>query len=833
MKKDRNVYKLHSIYDTETTNIGNGVNTRAFPILFIFNDIKNCTIKDYEPGISSEYVHFLREVRQAITYIEEAILWGKAQNFIPIIAAYNLMFDLKPLMHELSRRYAIFACAASSTNAYYVDIQKDSKTLLRFWDTFHLERNGLAAMGRTCGIKKASGDWDYTLVRTPKTPLTDDELFYAKRDVQVIPAYLRYLLEANEYIKEEDFGVSVLTKTSLVRKLAKEQIGKLYYKNAKNKRVSLAYASNATCMQELPSDFETYGLRKACFRGGFTFTSANYASTLLKNVTSLDVTSMHHTFINGFLVPVHFKKTDTEILHIAAKNILNTPIKKILKHFQNPFSVAVHVKIQFRNIRLKENTIFERAGIACLPQSKFSKKAAILDIGKNERDEIQEEELKKEGFVDEAENPVFAFSKLISADIATVHVNEIELWNIGQVYDFDGFTVLDGESTTKFIIPPDYVTLQSNLLFQRKNEMKKIVNTYTEGQPYTEKVGDTIPEALAKDIKAGSASLAFLNSYYSSTVKGSFNSIFGANAQDIYKPDFMVDDAGDLCVDVETKTTRDNWEDMQPKKCSVLYTYGMRIVGGSRMHLIIAMQLLDKVFGKLIKICGGDTDSIKMSCQKNVHDEDILDALKPLHDACDNALNFCQKRVRKNYPELASNLKNIGHFDIEISEENRYLYHVELWNKARFSIDKEGEPHVTMAGLSRPPGTYTILDFIKGMLKHYDFKDIWQKVLSYNTIVSHDICHALEHHIPKANEKYQGYVTDYLGKKSYVDTYQTIALYNADRFLGDVEKNANYTNILYLDKIKHKADTAMKTLEIYKGQPRISYSNEEGLMVCL
>lgn len=832
--KDRKVYKLHSIYDTETTNIKTEEGYRAFPILFIFNDIKECPIQNYIPDTPSEKVSFLREVSQTILYIEEAILWGRANSCIPIIAAYNLMFDLKPLMHELSNRYLIRACAASSTNVYYVDLLDDEENIvLRFWDTFHLERNGLAAMGRTCGIKKASGEWDYTLVRTPETPLTDDELFYAKRDVQVIPAYLRYLLEANEYIKEEDFGVSVLTKTSLVRKLAKEQIGKLTYINTKGKKVSLAYASNLTCMQELPPNFDTYGLRKACFRGGFTFTAANYASTLLKNVMSLDVTSMHHTFINGMLVPVHFQHTENFILQIAAENVLKTKLKTILKHLHNPFSVGLHIKIKFNNLRLKKDSIFERAGIACLPQSKFSKKTPILDIDKNERDIVQEELLRSIGYVDSAENATFAFSKLIEADSAIVHINELELWNIGQVYDFSSFEVLDGESTTKFIIPPDYVTLQSNILFARKNEMKKIVNTYKEGEPYKEKIGDTIPLALAEDIRAGKASLSFLNSYYISTVKGSFNSIFGANAQDIYKPDFMVDEAGDLTVDTTTKTTDENWEDKQPKKCVVLYTYGMRIVGGSRMHLIIAMQLLEKTFGTRIKICGGDTDSIKMSVPKKIYDKDILNALKPIHDACDNAINFCQKRVRENYPELASSLKNIGHFDIEVTEEERYPYHVELWNKARFSIDKKGKPHVTMAGLSRPEGSYNILNFIEDILKKYPFTKIWKHLLGYNTIVDNKLCHALEQHIPKANDKFVGVVTDYLGNKTYVDTYQSIALYNADRFLGDIDKNANYSNIAYLDKIKRKVNLEIHTLSLKDGKPIITIPTKEGLQICL
>ena len=69
-------------------------------------------------------------------------------------------------------------------------------------------------MGRTCGLAKALGDWDYNLTRTPETPLTADEMHYAARDVQVIPAYLRYLIEANEWLEPDMLASTVLTKTS-------------------------------------------------------------------------------------------------------------------------------------------------------------------------------------------------------------------------------------------------------------------------------------------------------------------------------------------------------------------------------------------------------------------------------------------------------------------------------------------------------------------------------------------------------------------------------------------------------------------------------------------
>ena len=55
---------------------------------------------------------------------------------------------------------------------------------------------------------------------------------------------------------------------------------------------------------------------------------------------------------------------------------------------------------------------------------------------------------------------------------------------------------------------------------------------------------------------------AFFESYYTSTVKGMFNGIYGTMAQDVYKPSYTVE-MGELHVDSDTKTTQDNFKEKQ------------------------------------------------------------------------------------------------------------------------------------------------------------------------------------------------------------------------------------------------------------------------------
>ena len=280
-----------------------------------------------------------------------------------------------------------------------------------------------------------------------------------------------------------------------------------------------------------------------------------------------------------------------------------------------------------------------------------------------------------------------------------------------QVYEFDEMHVLYGEATTKTIVPPDYVTLQSNMLFARKTDVKNLIKHYHAGTSYAGDIPESIPDGIARDARAGTLSVKFLQSYYGSTVKGQFNGIYGTQAQDVMKADYRVTETGELEVDKATVCTPENFAKKRPKTPRVLYTYGMRIVAGSRMHLVIAMMLMYRRFGNRVIVTGGDTDSLKISCANDVTDTELLDALKPLHTAIENAIDLTMRRVRNTASDMASTLDHIGKFEVEdCGGATRYAEHVELWNKARVGLDVNGRVHVTCAGLPRPDGVYTIED---------------------------------------------------------------------------------------------------------------------------
>ena len=821
----RRKFSIAAVYDTETCNIierdnnGSIKNARAYTILFIDNDVRDVDLAAYEPN-RDDYVTFYRHENEYLSKLGDYIKWGLSFKVVPIVCAYNLMFDLQPLMESLSCDFDIQVNAQSSTNVYTLDLyERDSdRLLLRFWDTFHLDMRGLERMGEVAGLPKAIGSWDYDKIRTPETPLTDEELFYAKRDTQVIPMYLRFLLRTNDWLTQEMLGVRVLTKTSLVRQMAKHDIGTLRVKKENGKQITVEKMFLALCKQETPKTYNSYAIRKSCFRGGYTFTAAANASVVVSNVVSVDVTSMHHTFINGRMLPDKFKWMQKDALQKLAENVLAVSRDYVFEHYEKPFSCAFHARIRFTNIRLRKGSAFDHWGIALEPMSKFKPKR---DFSDNESRYEGEQALIDDGWHDSYVNAIFAFGKLYGADSIEIHVNEIELWAMSRVYEWDSMQVLYGEGTMSFVRPPDYVTLQSNVLYKLKDDNKFVANHYREGEPYPYHIPNGIPESYKDGLANGTLGADEFEAYYISDTKGKFNGIYGTMAQDIYKPSYECSH-GVIGVDHTTIVTRENWERMQPDSCRVLYTYGMRIVGGSRLHMVLAIERLYESFGNSVQLLGGDTDSMKFACDTSITDTMIEESLQVFERISKQAIDRCMERVRRNYPKLASSLRGIGGFEVE-NAGARYKWHIELWNKCRVSVTEKLEVHITCAGLARPKGAYQIERFIADLSTSDNIAWVLGLSVGYNVYVSHGICHALETHRPSVRARFDEVITDYLGNSAKVTAHESVCLYPTGRWLGETLKQSNRMNVDYLmRKYARHVNTDTRYLEYDGTQASVS-----------
>lgn len=124
-------------------------------------------------------------------------------------------------------------------------------------------------------VLKKTGQLDYNKIRTPLTPLTEEELEYGEFDIRVILCYIQEKIEM-----DGDITKIPLTNTGYVRNYCRKSC----YRRWKAYR---------RIMSELIISPEEYSQLKRAFLGGFVHGSARYIRKLLSYVGSHDFTSSY------------------------------------------------------------------------------------------------------------------------------------------------------------------------------------------------------------------------------------------------------------------------------------------------------------------------------------------------------------------------------------------------------------------------------------------------------------------------------------------------------------------------------------------------------------
>lgn len=219
--------------------------------------------------------------------INNNVFWGRTledfKNFLQeleyyephkkIVYIHNFSFEFQFLINVLQFDY-VFARQAR-------------KPLFAEWSTYQfrcsyfLTNMSLAtwAEQRKLSVQKLVGDLDYTILRTPKTVLTDKELAYCFNDVLVMYFGLLQYKEKYSHIIDIPF-----TQTGEVRK---EVIDRM--------NVSSEYKYRKRCIKLIPETIEDYTLLCDCFMGGYTHSNAVHTNIVLDNVSSKDISSSYPT----------------------------------------------------------------------------------------------------------------------------------------------------------------------------------------------------------------------------------------------------------------------------------------------------------------------------------------------------------------------------------------------------------------------------------------------------------------------------------------------------------------------------------------------------------
>lgn len=808
MKKEYLPTKLVAAYDTETTNVCTSgiVNTAiAFPVTHQVGTLYVDDFKTVTPDNVKDLatVNIYRDVKGAYQEFIRIIEAAEFQGYTPVVAVHNLGFDHTNLAHF----FAIFqdqgceveVCAKTSTKPITYKIMDNGTPILIFLDTMSLFLRSLETMGKECGMPKLVGSWDYNLIRTPETPLTEMEVAYAKQDIYTLFAYVGHFLRLTPEIEFEDLGLSVVTKTGVVRRKRLKHFSNLGGKG--RKKVGARWISMN--QQEMPNSDEELFTMHASTRGGFTFTAANSASVVYeaengKHVYAFDAASQHPSQMVSHVYPEKFRKVSAKYLTDAFESIASTSLEHVVLHWDKPFNVAFNAFFKFKNLRLKAGSLYEANGISPLASARLRTFKEVGPVD-NQSTENFKNLLEERGYKDYAVNESVAFGKIMAADECGLFLTELAAWEVVQAFDFDEVEAVAGFATSRFCRPTDMSILSVMYFYKAKNIFKIAKNAYDSRQdiPNPEDLKRVAPDYLYEAMMNGTAKDADVAAYYQS-LKADLNALFGIEATNEAKPDTLLTTNG-------IKFATSNGLNDLPNNPKCQYQYGQRIVGWSRIAQHVVMNVTHKHAEAII--CG-DTDSVKLYTSEDKLDA-ILTNLKTFEENLSRAKMFVTNRVAKNFPEYFDELPGIGGYELEDVFDHFYC----AWNKAyvHMHYDKKAGRDVfnfTLAGITtdRDYRSFDDEDFSNSYnaLANYlyhdcgkSFAEVSELLLSYNITIHPSITKLNGRKLPEWGAIFEGDVTDYLGNTAHVVAPQAVALFPLPKMIGATECRNNRLNSEY------------------------------------
>lgn len=517
-------YRIIGAFDTETTNLGDIVSGyKAFPILYQLGTI-SCNVEDLTVDNCADNVKVstYREHEGLYAHLETII--AQEYDHVPVILVHNLAFDMYALVPWLNG-HECKVLAKTARKPITVTVMNGRERALVFLDTLGLFMKSLKTLGEECGMPKAIGDWDYLKIRTPETPLTDEEMFYAKRDIETLLVYMGHFLRKNPDIEPCDIGLKVVTKTGVVRAKRMKHLGSLKGRGLNRTVNQLWNYHNRT--QAPKSDGELFAMH-ACTRGGFTFCASEHAGKVFVQdddltIAAYDATSQHPCQMVSRMYPVDFKVTDNETLEAACNCIFDINLERMLSKWARPFPCAFNALFKFENLRPKKGSLYEKHGIYPLASARLVNRHGLPDMDDIDNQSFEEFRamLGMKGYADYAENHKALFGKIESAGYCELWLTELAFWEVCQAYDFDSFESVGGYATMNFRKPTDLSILSVMRFYEAKSAMKASMR---DGE--TERLIGLFPESLLASMERGDASEQELKDYYMLS-KADLNALFG------------------------------------------------------------------------------------------------------------------------------------------------------------------------------------------------------------------------------------------------------------------------------------------------------------------
>lgn len=242
-----------------------------------------------------------------------------------IVEHFELTLDRRMIfyIHNLSYEFQWFSKHFDWDKVFSIEERKPLFAVttdgIEFRCSYLLSGYSLAKVGDNLTkykVSKMVGDLDYSLIRTPKTPLTDKELGYILNDGLVVMSYIQEQIESHY----NNITLLPLTKTGEVRNLCRKRC--LY--SGHHHKDATKYKRYATLMKNIPVvDINEYNQLKRAFHGGFTHASGFYVNTTKENVASFDFTSSYPSV----MVAEKFPMSRGEEIEITSEQEFNKNLR--------------------------------------------------------------------------------------------------------------------------------------------------------------------------------------------------------------------------------------------------------------------------------------------------------------------------------------------------------------------------------------------------------------------------------------------------------------------------------------------------------------------------
>lgn len=235
-------------------------------------DIETTRIEEIEQAVM--YIWQFAFIKGDDIYAVYGRTWDEFKQFFSLInegKLINLIF-----VHNLSYEFQFLRSVIEMKDVFALksrSVLKFNSYNSEFRCSYHQTHKSLDKFLKDMNVKNKKLTMDYSKMRYPWTPLTQDELDYSLNDVIGLVQAMKARLEMGN-----DTMYSLpLTSTGYVRRRAREAMKKFDYRK----------------LHSMMCDYSLYTLLREEFRGGDTHANRMYAGKILTNVESWDRASSY------------------------------------------------------------------------------------------------------------------------------------------------------------------------------------------------------------------------------------------------------------------------------------------------------------------------------------------------------------------------------------------------------------------------------------------------------------------------------------------------------------------------------------------------------------